>query len=306
MNVVSDKKTLLNALVSIQDIGGAYGLVLESRGGARGKPNERNTDYTEALTTILNRLAKLAVGQTSFYLVSTKALEIWTQEERSLEVFGADSVNLSSLIVADVVRELSRSIKNKKEDPNSRGGNSTKRILIECSLKKSDWLKVVHGEATSSLPISEHEVEVEAESEAAETTFDPADTTEAREKVKRAISLRRGQPKFRKALIKAYNGQCAVTSTPIESILEAAHIVPYQGAKTNHVTNGLLLRADIHTLYDLGLLAISEHYMIHIDETLRSTEYGPLHKQIINLPKNKAKHPSKAALKTRPLPRGAH
>lgn len=45
-------------------------------------------------------------------------------------------------------------------------------------------------------------------------------------------------------------------STVVET-LEAAHIVPYQGPGTNHSLNGLLLRADLHTLFDLGLLAIA-------------------------------------------------
>lgn len=38
--------------------------------------------------------------------------------------------------------------------------------------------------------------------------------------------------------------------------MEAAHIRPYRGKKDNHPSNGLLLRADIHTLFDLNLVAI--------------------------------------------------
>src|ERR1700722_13744752 len=39
-------------------------------------------------------------------------------------------------------------------------------------------------------------------------------------------------------------------------VLEAAHITPYMGASTNSLLNGLLLRADIHTLFNLGLISI--------------------------------------------------
>ncbi len=39
--------------------------------------------------------------------------------------------------------------------------------------------------------------------------------------------------------------------------VEAAHIRPYRGEEDNHIENGLLLRADIHTLFDLDLLGIN-------------------------------------------------
>lgn len=71
-----------------------------------------------------------------------------------------------------------------------------------------------------------------------------------------AIRLRQGQPAFRKLLLAAYSGRCALTGTTATEVLEAAHILPYMGNQTNIVTNGLLLRADIHTLFDRLLLAI--------------------------------------------------
>jgi predicted restriction endonuclease len=56
--------------------------------------------------------------------------------------------------------------------------------------------------------------------------------------------------------------------------LEAAHITPYKGARTSVVENGLLLRGDIHTLYDLYLIAIDpETLTIRVSERLRNTEY---------------------------------
>ena len=78
--------------------------------------------------------------------------------------------------------------------------------------------------------------------------FDAKDTKDARKKVMRAIVLRRGQPEFRRDLIAAYEGRCAVTGCDLVDALEAAHIVPHRGTHTNVVRNGLLLRADIHTL----------------------------------------------------------
>ena len=47
-----------------------------------------------------------------------------------------------------------------------------------------------------------------------------------------------------------------VSGCGIVDLLEAAHIAPYRGPEYNHLENGLLLRADIHTLFDLNLLRI--------------------------------------------------
>ncbi|MBX9583125.1 MAG: HNH endonuclease [Gemmataceae bacterium] len=73
----------------------------------------------------------------------------------------------------------------------------------------------------------------------------------------RLILLRRGQPQFRQQLIEAYGGRYALTGSDAQDALEAAHIVPAsQGGKTVLV-NGLLLRADVHTLFDLNLVGIN-------------------------------------------------
>ncbi|MFM7606242.1 MAG: HNH endonuclease, partial [Prosthecobacter sp.] len=83
------------------------------------------------------------------------------------------------------------------------------------------------------------------------------EANDQREAVVQAIKLRRGQAVFRNRLIEAYDGKCVVTGCEVLAVLEAAHIKPYRGLKDNAVQNGLLLRADIHTLFDLNLLAIN-------------------------------------------------
>ncbi|MBA3315820.1 MAG: HNH endonuclease [Planctomycetota bacterium] len=82
------------------------------------------------------------------------------------------------------------------------------------------------------------------------------DGTDHRERVTKQIHERRGQRSFRQKLRKKYDDRCMVTGCRIPSILEAAHIQPYRGEKDNHPQNGVLLRADIHTLFDLDLLGI--------------------------------------------------
>jgi len=86
--------------------------------------------------------------------------------------------------------------------------------------------------------------------------------TDSRQAVLRAIKLRRGQRKFRDGLIRAYGSKCMISGCGLLSVLEAAHIDCYRGDEHNHIVNGLLLRADLHTLFDLGLLAIDPDSLI--------------------------------------------
>jgi hypothetical protein len=79
---------------------------------------------------------------------------------------------------------------------------------------------------------------------------------DTRERVLASIKARRGQDGFRNSLRGRYGDACMATGCPLLALLEAAHIRPYRGETDNHPANGLLLRADIHTLFDLDLLGI--------------------------------------------------
>ena len=127
--------------------------------------------------------------------------------------------------------------------------------------------------------------------------FDPHDATDARKKEVAAIVRRRGQPAFRQTLLRVYGGKCAVTGCDFEGTLEAAHISPYAGDHTDHVQNGLLLRADIHTLFDLHHLTIDSKTMkIRLAPALRGTAYQVLEGTAVFRPKDKALRPNPEAL----------
>ena len=120
------------------------------------------------------------------------------------------------------------------------------------------------------------------------------------EYVTRSILARRGQRKFRQNLLLAYDGKCAITGCTIQELLEAAHINPFSksGNQGNIITNGILLRADIHTLFDLGLLKITSHYQVEIADDLKNDPlYRALNGTIIHLPKDKSHRPSIDELK---------
>lgn len=127
--------------------------------------------------------------------------------------------------------------------------------------------------------------------------FDVKNSTDGRKKILASVVRRQGQRAFRKNLLVAYEGACAVTECRIEEILEAAHIMPYRGAHTNHVTNGVLLRADIHTLFDLKMIRIDPvSLMIVVDPKLSSSEYGRYNGNYLRLPKILSARPSADAL----------
>lgn len=127
--------------------------------------------------------------------------------------------------------------------------------------------------------------------------FNPQSIEDARRRIAANIVRRRGQPAFRQHLFTAYGGRCAVTGCNVVDVLEAAHIYPYQGAETNVVANGLLLRADIHTLFDLGWITINaDDYTVSVHHNLRHSEYGQWHGKPLDLPDNVIMRPSREAL----------
>lgn len=84
-----------------------------------------------------------------------------------------------------------------------------------------------------------------------------------------------------------------MTATNAEEVLEAAHIKPYAAAGANSVCNGLLLRSDIHVLFDLGLLSTNPvSRSVFCSKVLRNAPpYSKLHGKRVALPKDEAMQP---------------
>lgn len=130
--------------------------------------------------------------------------------------------------------------------------------------------------------------------------FKSTNVTDARLRVLQEIAVRRGQMAFRRQLLDAYDGACAISGCMTSVVLEAAHISPYRGDHTHHVQNGVLLRADLHTLFDLGLLCIvPETYLIHVSNDLYDSEYFHFHGKLLRLPRDTSKWPDCEALRVR-------
>ncbi len=103
------------------------------------------------------------------------------------------------------------------------------------------------------------------------------DGRDERERTSRQVHTRRGQAAFREKLRGRFNDTCLVTRCRLPDLLEAAHISPYRGEKDHHPSNGLLLRADIHTLFDLELLGIDPDTLeVRLHPKLRGMGYDHL------------------------------
>jgi putative restriction endonuclease len=118
----------------------------------------------------------------------------------------------------------------------------------------------------------------------------------------REVTVREGQGSFRLRLLEAYKRQCAITGEHTVPVLDAAHIQPYLGPRSNHVQNGLLLTKEFHALFDEGYVAVTPDYEVRVSDRLRSEwkngrRYYPYDgKPLLQLPEDPSLRPSRDAL----------
>lgn len=115
------------------------------------------------------------------------------------------------------------------------------------------------------------------------------------------VRPRLGQGTFRAAVIAAYDRACAVTGEHSLPAVEAAHIRPYGEGGEHEVTNGLLLRRDIHRLFDLGYVGVTPEYEFVVSDRLKGDysngrSYYPLHGTVIARPRTQDDWPTPASL----------
>ncbi len=111
-------------------------------------------------------------------------------------------------------------------------------------------------------------------------------------------AIREGQADFRKELINAYRGSCAITGYDLELALDAAHVRRYNGRHTNFVQNGLLLRKDLHKLFDHGVIGIRpDDLRIVINERAHRSKYAELSGMRLRAPTDRDLGPDPDLLK---------
>jgi putative restriction endonuclease len=96
--------------------------------------------------------------------------------------------------------------------------------------------------------------------------------------------VRRGQRAFREGLLQAFGSACCISGSQVEATLEAAHIRPYRGPGSHTPGNGLLLRADLHTLFDLRLITVMPYGTVRVAPDLQGSEYEDFDERQIRRP----------------------
>ncbi len=117
------------------------------------------------------------------------------------------------------------------------------------------------------------------------------------------VTRRLGQGGFRVLVTDAYQRRCAISEEKTLPVLDAAHIIPFSRDGSNSVSNGLLLRKDIHTLYDAGYITVTDSYHVEVSSSL-GEDYGngkiyyEYHGLLLpNIPVNREERPDIHALR---------
>ena len=83
------------------------------------------------------------------------------------------------------------------------------------------------------------------------------------------IKSRLGQGAFRILVTDAYNRNCAISGEKALPVLQAAHIKPFSEQGPNSINNGLLLRSDLHILFDRGYITVTPEYKIEVSKKIK-------------------------------------
>lgn len=112
---------------------------------------------------------------------------------------------------------------------------------------------------------------------------------------------RLGQGTFRLTVLASYDKRCAVTGEKTLPVLAAAHVRPVTQGGSHQIVNGILLRSDVHTLFDRGYVTITPHYTVRVSRRLKEDfDNGELYRSFegtrIALPSRSEWHPDRTLL----------
>jgi putative restriction endonuclease len=131
--------------------------------------------------------------------------------------------------------------------------------------------------------------------------FEPVDVDARRLAAAERVE-REGQGAFRLRLLDAYGRQCAITGEHTEPVLDAAHIQPYLGPRSNHLQNGLVLTKEFHALFDRGYVTVTPDLVVRVSPRLHDDwrngrrYYAYDGKRLVAVPAREDQRPSGAAL----------
>ena len=115
------------------------------------------------------------------------------------------------------------------------------------------------------------------------------------------VRPRLGQGAFRLLVTDTYDRRCAVTRERTLPALDAAHVRPYAEGGVHEVTNGLLLRRDIHSLFDRGYVTVTPELRFEVSRRIKEEfengrDYYALHGRSVCVPDDIKRQPDRQAL----------
>lgn len=115
------------------------------------------------------------------------------------------------------------------------------------------------------------------------------------------VRPRLGQGAFRVVVTDIYKRRCAVTREKTLPALDAAHIRPYAEGGEHDAKNGLLLRRDIHSLFDAGYVTVTHDFRFEVSRRIREEfengrDYYALHGSTVTVPDRPDQRPDLSAL----------
>jgi putative restriction endonuclease len=113
---------------------------------------------------------------------------------------------------------------------------------------------------------------------------------------------RLGQGAFRILVTDSYHRKCAISGERTLPALDAAHIRPFADGGTHEASNGVLMRRDIHSLFDAGYVTITPELRFEVSPRIREEfsngrHYYALHGQTITVPDNPRLQPDRLVLR---------
>jgi hypothetical protein len=93
---------------------------------------------------------------------------------------------------------------------------------------------------------------------------------------RREVKQRKRQREFQVRVMRAYGGRCAISHCSDSTVLDAAHIVPVEYRGKHSLGNSLLLRTDLHRLFDRRLITVRSNQTIKVDRLVADEPYRAL------------------------------
>ena len=247
----------LDSEYKIEQIDGVKGLILESWG-----PSTRNPDYNEALDIILERLTKLHVPYISINVISKSLLKALPEpEQRQISINGTSQINLIGIDAKKLRLEIGQQQANLKVNPETKGGNRTKRILLHNpNIDLNLWEKIAKGaystaeysQIVSKVTSDHSELENKVQSLLSKPIAKPEGETKPKVNEQSIRAFER-DPKVKVWVLQNSKGKCEAClqlapfmkegGTPY---LEVHHLLPLSEGGSDTITNTVAVCPNCH------------------------------------------------------------